>query len=308
MKHAYILLLAAILGIVVAIIAVLNSNQPVSEKPPVVQPSQAPFPYSVAGAGLIEAGSGNIAIGTPVAGIVIEIYRKVGERVKAGEPLFRIDDRDLQAQLLVAAAKVREAEAILEKPRHRLKYTENLSERDSNVFSPQELSDLRDEVTAAESALALARAEVEQINREIERRMIRAPVAGQLLQIKTHLGEYAQEGSATAPLMLLGDDSRLHVRVDIDENDAWRVRPEAKALAFLRSSPGMQMPLQFEYIEPYVVPKTALTGQSTEWTDTRVLQVIYSFDRGELPVYIGQQVDVFIEAAPLLPSGSARTP
>jgi len=31
--------------------------------------------------------------------------------------------------------------------------------------------------------------------------------------------------------------------------------------------------------------------------DTRVLQVIYSFERGELPIYVGQQMDVFIEAA-----------
>ncbi|HTL31385.1 MAG TPA: hypothetical protein VL282_19280 [Tepidisphaeraceae bacterium] len=29
---------------------------------------------------------------------------------------------------------------------------------------------------------------------------------------------------------------------------------------------------------------------------TRVLQVLYSFKRGELPVYVGQQMDVFIEA------------
>ncbi len=52
-------------------------------------------------------------------------------------------------------------------------------------------------------------------------------------------------------------------------------------------------PVRFE---PYVVPKRSLTGESTERVDTRVLQAIYSFDRGDLTIYVGQQMDVFIEA------------
>ena len=35
------------------------------------------------------------------------------------------------------------------------------------------------------------------------------------------------------PLLLLGNVEPLHVRVDVDENDAWRVRPEAPAVAFV---------------------------------------------------------------------------
>ena len=45
-----------------------------------------------------------------------------------------------------------------------------------------------------------------------------------------------------------------------------------------------------------MVPKKSLTGDSTERVDTRVLQVIYRLERDALPVYVGQQVDVFIEA------------
>ena len=57
--------------------------------------------------------------------------------------------------------------------------------------------------------------------------------------------------------------------------------------------------LHFVRIEPFVVPKKSLTGESSERVDTRVLQVLYSFKRGSLPVYVGQQVDVFIEAPPI---------
>ncbi len=49
-------------------------------------------------------------------------------------------------------------------------------------------------------------------------------------------------------------------------------------------------------IEPFVQPKTSLTGAAAERTDTRVLQIIYAIDPKALPVYIGQQVDVLLDA------------
>jgi hypothetical protein len=106
--------------------------------------------------------------------------------------------------------------------------------------------------------------------------------------------------------MLLGNVDRLHVRVDVDENDAWRIRTDAPAVAFVRGNRELHTPLQFERIEPYIVPKRSLTGESTERVDTRVLQVLYSFERGALPVYVGQQMDVFIEALPI-DAGAAIT-
>jgi hypothetical protein len=48
--------------------------------------------------------------------------------------------------------------------------------------------------------------------------------------------------------------------------------------------------------EPFVLPKKSLTGDSTERVDTRVLQVIYRVEDNALPLFVGQQMDVFIEA------------
>ena len=44
-----------------------------------------------------------------------------------------------------------------------------------------------------------------------------------------------------------------------------------------------------------MVPQRSLTGDSTERVDTRVMQVLYSFNRAELPIYPGQLMDVYIE-------------
>ncbi len=48
-------------------------------------------------------------------------------------------------------------------------------------------------------------------------------------------------------------------------------------------------------VDPYVIPKKSVTGDNTERVDTRVLQVIYALDASNLPIYVGQQMDVFID-------------
>jgi HlyD family secretion protein len=55
--------------------------------------------------------------------------------------------------------------------------------------------------------------------------------------------------------------------------------------------------LTFVRVVPYVVPKKSLTGDRSERVDTRVLQVIYALEPGEKSVYVGQQLDVFIDVS-----------
>lgn len=295
MIRKYLLPLLAAVGVLIAIVAVIIDNRPTPATHPAIQPPKAPFASYVAGAGIIEASSGNIAIGTPVPGIVTAIYVKWGDHVKVGDRLFKIDDRDLQARLLPALAKVKESEARLEQVEGRLKVAESVP--DKRAISVEELSNRLSDVAIDVAAVAAAKAEVEQLRLEIERRTVRALEPGQVLQIKVRLGEFAPSGGGATPLMVLGNDTRLYVRVDIDEYDAWRVRPAAPAVAFVRGNPDLRTPLRFERVDPYVVPKTLLTGSSTERPDTRVLQVIYSFAPAALPgTYVGQQVDVFIQA------------
>ena len=301
MIRKFIVPLAAIAGVAVAIVIVLHANQVAPALPPIVQPPKAPFSSYLAGAGIVEASTENIAVGTPVSGIVTAIYVRWGERVKAGYPLFKIDDRDLQAQLLPAIAKVKEAEATLAMARTQLRLAQSVP--DKRAISVEELSNRRSVVAIDEAALASAEAQVQQLKIEIERRTVRALVSGQILQIKTHLGEFAPSGVVSPALMLLGQDTpNLHVRIDIDENDAWRFRPGAPAVAFVRGNSALETPLNFVRLEPYVVPKVSLTGQITERVDARVLQVIYSFNQAELPVYVGQQMDVFIRAPTVAPA------
>ena len=297
MIRRYIVPFLAVIGFVIAVGAVFYGNRPPPAALPATQSAKAPFPSYIAGAGITEASTENVAVATQVSGVVTNIYVKRGDTIKSGDPLFTVDDRDLQAQLLPASAKVKEAEANLAKAKDHLDRGERLSNGNKGAISTQDLDNRRFDAAIGETALATAEAGVEQIKRKIEIHTVRALVPGRILQINIRPGEYAQSGVIASPLMLLGDDSQMHVRVNIDENDSWRFKPDASAMAFIRGNPALKTPLRFVRIDPYVVPKTSLTGDSPERTDMRVLQVIYSYDPATLPmVYAGQQMDVFIEA------------
>ena len=305
--------LLPIIGILAALWAAYSVARTTPRRHRTNPPAAAPvsdFSRTVAAVGLIEANSENIAIGTPLAGVVDQVFVSVGQSVKEGDRLFVLDTRQLRADLAVrrsslAVAKsgIRVARARLEDLQRSLDFAEGLT--DKRAISAEETTRRRSAVETAkaqfeeaETQASAGQAQVRSIETEIERSTVRAPLDAQVLQVKIHVGEYAPAAVTATPLILLGGLRPLNVRVDVDEHEAWRVKPGAAATAHLRGDARLSTPLHFVRFEPFVVPKKSLTGDSTERVDTRVLQVIYQIDGQDLPLYVGQQMDVFIDASP----------
>ena len=307
MFHKFIIPLVALAGLAFAIYTVLWSDRPPPAPPPVSEASQSPFSKSVAGSGLIEASTQNISIGTQVDGIVTKIFVRVGDEVKAGAPLFAIDDRTTRAEIDTRQASVKIAEVQFAEAEYDLSVIEQLTAKD--ITTDNDLTKKHFAVRKAAAQLALAHAELKYFETELERLTVRAPLDGQVLQLNVQLGSFAPVAVTTArqsALILFGSVTPLNVRVAVDENDAWRVRAGVPAVGFLRGNKEIRTPMTFVRFEPYVVPKASLTGDSTERVDTRVFEVIYSFVRGDLPIYVGQQMDVFIDIPEVPPNGSRR--
>ena len=306
MFRKYIIPLVALAGVAFAVFTVVRGDKRPPSAPPVSEAAQSAYHASVAGSGIVEASTENISIGTQIAGIVSKIFVKIGSNVKAGDPLFKIDDRSLLTELNVRQATVQVAEAQLADAKYHFTLAEALGPGTNT--SMKEYQTQRFAAQKAEAQLVQARAELKSSETDLERLIVRAPVDGQVLQLKVHPGEFAPDAATAVgqpPLILFGSVTPLHVRVDVDENDAWRVRAGATASGYLRGNKNIKVPLTFVRFEPYVVPKKSLTGDSTERVDTRVLQVVFSFERGDLPIFVGQQMDVFINAPETNQSGSA---
>ncbi len=306
-----ILPLIALGALSFGIISVVHSQPRREAGVPPSPPPVSPYAHAVAAEGLVEASTENISIGTPLSDVVTEVPVTVGQAVKAGDPLFKLDDRQLQADLAgrraelgVAETQVKVNSALLADVTRQLNFAETLS--DKRAMSSEELAKRQYAVEAAQARLEAAKAQVnaaaaqvKATETQIERSTVRAPTDGEVLQVKIHTGEFAPAGVTATPLILLGRLKPLHVRVDVDEHEAWRVTPGATAVATVRGNANLKTPLSFVRFEPFVVPKKSLTGDSTERVDTRVLQVIYRVEDDALPLFVGQQMDVFIEAPPV---------
>lgn len=152
-----------------------------------------------------------------------------------------------------------------------------------------------EDLAIADVAIRQAEAALQQTQTELERLVVTALVAGEVLQINVRPSE-AVNAQSNQALIVLGNISKLHVRVDIDEHDIPRFDRHARARGMLRGDPRQEFGLEFVRVEPYVIPKKSLTGDNTERVDTRVLQVIYRVNPGSHPLYVGQQIDVYVDA------------
>lgn len=248
-----------------------------------------------------------------------ELAMREASLAAARAQLTRLEQLPRPEEVPPLEAKVREAEANLadlqdqESRAARIVKSQAISEEDYNrrkqavEMGRQQLAKAQAELAlllagawkadlaVSRAAVAQSEAQVQQTKTDLDRLIVRSPIAGTVLQLNVRVGEYVGT-PPNQPLVVLGDLSRLHIRVDIDENDIHRFRPGAAAKATLRGDPKASFDLEFVRVEPFVVPKKSLTGDNVERVDTRVLQAIYAVKPTSRPLFVGQQLDVFVEA------------
>jgi RND family efflux transporter MFP subunit len=317
MFRKYILPSLAVGLMVFAVVHALYIQQPGPQSPPPVPPPATPFGDTVAGQGIVEPYSeasttGNIAIGSQLAGVVAKVQVHIGETVKKGDLLFELDKRLTEADLKLreAALPLNDAQANVAKAN--LNQMEDQFKRARAILGTGAIAE-QDFVTAqqnymsATAQLSLAKAAIEQTRAQINQDKttldvmeIRAPVNGTILQVNVRPGEYITTAQGQT-LILMGNLQPLCVRVNIDQEDLPRLKLNAPARAKIRGDVTQEeIPMTFVRLEPYVVPKTSLTGANTERVDTRVVQVVYAIDSehhlvGEKKILVGQLLDVFID-------------
>jgi HlyD family secretion protein len=331
----------AVLALLYATTSILRTQPVRELTDPPAMPPKSSFENRIAAVGLLEPSSESITLGSARAGVVDEVMVKAGDRVKKDAPLVKLRTSELQAerrvaeaalseataqvgvaesQVQVAQANVAVAEAELAQAKRLLSYAESVEDR--RVLSSEErtqramnvstaearlsaskaaVSSATKAVTSAQASVTSAAARVEVLDVELDRSIIKAPLDSTVLQVRIRPGEHLGADAGQQAWLTLGQTDHLHLRADIDEHEAWRLKAGAAAEAQVRGNPLLKTALSFVRIEPLVIPKRSLTGDATERVDTRVLQVIFKVEAtSSIPLYPGQQMDVFIEVSPEL--------
>ncbi len=205
-----------------------------------------------------------------------------------------------EAQLHTLGAQVAAEEVNLADKKDSWERMEKLGENQVTGFDERQRARFASQAAASQRAtvraeLAGAQVQLSRSKVQLDLLTVKAPRDGTVLQVNTRAGEYAAL-NAQEPAILLGRIDELQLRADVDEDNASRVRPGCAAVAFIKGLHDAEIPLTFVQIEPYIVPKKSLTGESSERVDTRVLQIIFRFEKTQTPVYVGQPMDVFLDA------------
>jgi multidrug resistance efflux pump len=344
-------ILLPILGVLLIAVWVAKSARKVEHAAAIAAPPVSPYDHAVAATGIVEGSDRNYNLAPPVSGQLVGLYVKENDRVRRGDKLYTIDDRQQRAALETAEANVAKAnaeistaqtgiatqqaslssaKAAVESTRATYEDSDQIAKRDQGLekegIIPEQqyvtsvktrdankarwqqaiaqekqaeaqLGNAKSVLAEQQANLKSAVATRDQQAVLLDMLTVKAPADGKILQVNNRVGEYLASTAGTSPV-LFGDTDSLMVRVDVDEINASRIRPDSLATASLKGDPTRKFPLQFVRIIPYMIPKQNLTGSNAERVDVRVLQLEFKFNPPPFPVYVGQQVDVYIQTPP----------
>ncbi|PLX99036.1 MAG: hypothetical protein C0622_11060 [Desulfuromonas sp.] len=142
----------------------------------------------------------DIVLSSQIAGPIQQLHVREGDRVKAGTVLMEIDSETIRSQLRSDRENVSVISRTLERYRNLV---------GEGLVSKQELENLENNLTAAESALRTRQL-------QLDKSTPRAPVSGVIDYLYIDRGEYIDAGK---PLVRLVQIDRLKVIADIPEKD-----------------------------------------------------------------------------------------
>lgn len=147
---------------------------------------------------------------------------------------------------------------------------------------------LPEEVAVAEAEAAAAQA-------AYDLRFIRAQADGVILELRRHAGDFVAVNYPT-PVLRMANTRKLHVRLEINEQDAGRMRigMQGSFTAFGTAKPAGE--LLVKTILPAFAPRRLFEPDSTARLDTRTLRVLCEVAANS-EVFAGQRVTAVLLSA-----------
>lgn len=175
------------------------------------------------GSGYVVTRHKYIIVGTKILGQIVEEPIEEGQRMKKGDLLARIDDRDYQAQLRQAIADHDLAAANVDLWRAK-------AARQRELFAGGIIS--KDDYETSENALSVAQATmkrdeaaIDYAKFQVSQCLITSPIDGVVLQKYRELGDtinsggQVQAGGGATDIAQLADTADMRAEVDINESD-----------------------------------------------------------------------------------------
>ena len=188
-----------------------------------------------------------------VSGFLDKRVYTEGAVVKAGQVLFRMDQKPFQAQVDAAAAAMQRNQAALDVASANLKRTEPLVQQ--NALSQKDLDDAKGQYEQAGAAVAQSKAQLDSAKLDLSYTVITSPVDGVTSYSAVAEGSYvnAQNSQLTTVSVL----SPMWVNFSLSENEIQRVEGDIRK-GRLRLPPDLKLTVEIEQGDGTVFPYTGM--------------------------------------------------
>jgi RND family efflux transporter MFP subunit len=264
MKKRYI-----ILGIVVAVIAgalvfyLIGRKGKTEKTGELFVTKRGNVTYFTEQTGIIKAQVGAIVkVGTRATGTLTHLRYQVGDYVKKGELIAKIDDREILANLRNTEAQIEEQKKDLEAKEAQYVYSKANYEREVRLLEKEFTT--KDSVDIAKREMGVTFAQVElgkaKVKEAVEKlkalevslsyTKIYAPISGYVSLVSTQEGETVVSGLSAAILITIIDPSKLEMWIYVDETDIGRTKPGMKVDYWVDTYRDKKFPGKIDMIYP----------------------------------------------------------
>ncbi len=187
----------------------------------VVTVARQPMPVVIDAVGTVES-EHSVAVRPQVNGVLEAVLFKEGDRVKQGQPLFRIDPRPMQASVEQARAAVARDQAQLAQAKEQEARLRPLMEKDYITRNDYDVAATL--VKSLDATNAASRAALDQAQLQLSYAQISAPISGRTGSLSVDSGNLVNAGTGGAPLVVINSTQPIQVALGVPQRHLDDVR------------------------------------------------------------------------------------
>jgi HlyD family secretion protein len=194
------------------------------------------------------------AVGSEIPGYVVaDVLADEGDWVRKGQPLARLDDTLLRAQIAQVEASLAQQEAVAAFRESQARRADELAA--SGAFSVELVEQRRMEAMSARAAVTASKAQVDEMKTRQSRMILRAPVTGRVLQRNIRPGEISGAGAAS-PYFRIARDGLIELDAEAPDSRLASLKVGERAVVTLAS--GLSIEGKIRFISPRIEQATGL--------------------------------------------------
>lgn len=228
----------------------------------------------------------DVRLGVVSGGLVQAVTVSVGSVVKPGQELLRLDNRDVELQLVADEAALHEINASIA---HQERSLQGLSaDHAAGAVSREQVLQAEENITVSRIQRQKSAVRVDQTRARIQQSTLRSPIAGVVTDVSVRPGEVAMAGQ---PAVTLSDSANQQILARMEQDDVQDLRVGMPVRVSLDGAPEQSAEERILRIEP-AVRKEGHSGYTAVWI---------SLTSQTLRLRPNQQVDVQIPIGSPLP-------